>query len=226
MDALRLEEVTKIYTLKDREVIAANNVSFVVAGHTMATLEGPSGSGKTTLLSLIGGLDYPTEGKIFYGDRDMTALSLTELAEIRRQKVGFIFQDYLLFNELTVLDNVALALHIALGTRDPSIERRAKDWIERVGMAHRLDHRPAQLSGGEKQRVGVARALVKHPELLIADEPTSNLDDKNREMIFQILADYQQQNDAILLIASHDHIFTGNSQQRLRFDNGRLKSEG
>jgi ABC-type lipoprotein export system ATPase subunit len=222
MYQLRLDNVSKVYQLKEREVLAVNEVSFCAKAGMLTTLEGPSGSGKTTLLSLIGGLDYPTQGEIHYDDRNIASSSLAELAKIRRQKVAFVFQDYLLFNELTVLDNVALSLQIAHGGNS-GIEPRARRWIRKVGLEHRLDHRPYQLSGGEKQRVGVARALVKQPELLIADEPTSNLDDENRQTIFNLLTEYIEQTEAILLVATHDPVFLQNSQSRLKVKGGRLQ---
>ncbi len=221
MQSLRLEGVSKTFRLKGRDILTVDDVSFAVEAGALATLEGPSGAGKSTLLSLIGGLDYPTRGRICYDDLNIAALSLKQLAEIRRQKVGFVFQDYVLFDELAVLDNVALAWQIAAGRRNGA-EQQAREWIARVGLAHRLEHRPGELSGGEKQRVGVARALVKGPELLIVDEPTSNLDEENRQIILNTLLEYQAQSGAILLVSTHDAAFFDHSCQRLRMERGRL----
>lgn len=221
MQSLEVEGVVKTYRLKGRNILAVDGVSFTIDAGALATLEGPSGAGKSTMLSLVGGLDYPTRGEIRYDDLNIAALSLVQLAEIRRQKVSFVFQDYVLFDELTVLDNVALALQVALGHRN-GVEQQAREWIARVGLAHRLEHRPGELSGGEKQRVGVARALVKKPELLIVDEPTSNLDEENRQIILNTLLEYQAQSGAILLVATHDAAFFEHSRQRLRMEHGRL----
>lgn len=221
MQTLRLEGVSKVWKLKGRDILAVDDVSFTIEAGALATLEGPSGAGKTTLLSLIGGLDYPTRGSIYYDDLDIASLSLEQLAEVRRRKVAFVFQDYVLFDELAVLDNVALALRIATGRRQEA-EQQAREWIARVGLSHRLEHRPGELSGGEKQRVGVARALVKKPELLIVDEPTSNLDDENRRIILNTLLEYQAQSGAIVLVSTHDAAFFDHSRQRLRMEHGRL----
>ena len=147
MNVLKVDDVNKTYDLNGRDVNALHDVTFVAHAGDFITMEGPSGSGKTTLLSLIGGLDYPTQGQIFYDDKNITVLSLAELAEIRRHQVGYIFQDYVLFDELTVLDNVILPLQITYG-RGNGIETRARKWIGRVGLSHRMHHRPNQLSGG------------------------------------------------------------------------------
>jgi len=189
MRKINISNVNKIYKMKGCEVHALRDISCVVNAGYLVTLEGPSGSGKTTLLSLIGGLDYPTSGEISFDEQVISNFSLSELSEIRRQKVSFVFQDYILFEELTVLDNVKLILQITYGNIK-NIDAIAKEWVTRVGLSHRQGHRPYELSGGEKQRVGVARALSKRPEILLADEPTSNLDEENRDIIANTILDY------------------------------------
>ena len=223
MEHVSLENVSKTYRLNGRDVVALKDFSFRFQAGESYLLSGPSGSGKTTLLSLLGGLDYPSSGKIFYDDLEISGLSLPQLGELRRQKLAFIFQDYVLFDELTVLDNVALAVQIA-GVEEKEAERQAREWIERVGLADRLDHHPYQLSGGEKQRVGVARALVKQPQILLADEPTSNLDDENRTVICKALIEYHRETEATLIVATHDRIFLQLTDRTLNLRNGSLAS--
>lgn len=224
MNVLKVEGVSKTYELDGRVVNALHDITFTAHAGDFVTIQGPSGSGKTTLLSLIGGLDYPTQGKICYDNNNITALSLAKLAEIRRHQVAYIFQDYVLFDELTVLDNVKLPLQITFG-RGNGIETRAREWIERVGLLQRIDHRPHQLSGGEKQRVGVARALAKQPALLLADEPTSNLDEENREIILHSLLEYQQDCNAIVLVSTHDPLLRDHASKRLCIRHGKMESE-
>jgi ABC-type lipoprotein export system ATPase subunit len=206
MESLKAEAVSKTYKIKRRTIQVLADLSFEVQAGDFVLLTGESGSGKTTLLSLVGGLDLPTSGNIYYGVYNMRTLAAKELTTFRREKVGFIFQDYVLFNELTVLNNVSLALQIQQGST-AGVRERAEFWLKRVGLSHRLEHRPGELSGGEKQRVGVARALIKQPTLLLVDEPTSNLDMENKAIILDVINVYHQETQGIVMVASHDDAF-------------------
>ncbi len=200
---LRAVEVHKAYRIGKRPVEVLQGVNLAVAPGDFVALRGASGAGKSTLLQLLGGLDTPTAGDIFFDDRRLAALSARELARFRNEKIGFIFQAYHLLPELDALENVCLPARLA---RQPAgtAERRGRELLARVGLGHRLDHRPSEMSGGEQQRVAIARALMKDPELILADEPTGNLDSHTGEGIIELLCRLQAERRATLVIATHD----------------------
>jgi len=200
---IRLQEVTKSYSSGGTHVhTAVADISLELARHRITVLKGPSGSGKTTLLSLIGAMTRPTSGRIFFGEKEITSLPERFLAELRRRRVGFVFQNYNLIHGVSVLDNILLPA-LPLGERPAILRRRAFGLLNRLGI-ERLSRRPVQqLSGGEQQRVAIARALINQPSLVVADEPTAHLDSDLARQFMKIAMDLQNQGVTVLM-ASHD----------------------
>lgn len=207
-----------------REVVhILKGVSFELNRGEMVALMGPSGSGKSTLLGIVSGLDHPTSGEVLLGGRDISNLSERELSRLRSQQVGMVFQSYNLISTLTALENVQLPLLVPGRSRDSSGGLdRARALLQEVGLGHRLNHRPSQLSGGEQQRVGVARALVTDPNLLVADEPTGNLDRETGEALVDLLLDLRQRLGTTILLATHNSAVAERADRILRMNDGRL----
>ena len=199
---IRLAEVCKIYNGK-RQVVALDGISLQVERGELVSIVGPSGSGKSTLLNLIGGLDRPTSGELCIDGRSVGRLSDDDLTRLRREKIGFIFQFFNLLPSLTCVENVSLPLHLQ-GRRRKEIEKRAGELLELVQLGHRLDHLPEELSGGERQRVAIARALAFSPPILLADEPTGNLDTHTGADILALIRDLHERLGATILIVTHD----------------------
>lgn len=197
------QDLHKAYALGPRAVEVLRGVSLEVPRGAFLALRGASGAGKSTLLHLLGGLDVPTAGEVSVEGRRLSSMSPGELAVFRNRRIGFVFQAYHLLPELDALENVCLPARIA---RVPVAEarRRGLALLDRVGLGHRLDHRPSELSGGEQQRVAIARALVNAPDLILADEPTGNLDSHTGEGIIELLCALRAERQATLLIATHD----------------------
>ncbi|HTS66030.1 MAG TPA: ABC transporter ATP-binding protein [Candidatus Acidoferrales bacterium] len=199
---ISLSGVSKFYNGK-RRVVALDSVDLEIARGEMVSIVGPSGSGKSTLLNLIGGLDRPSAGDIRIDGQPVASLSDDDLTRLRRDKIGFIFQFFNLLPSLTCLENVALPLHLkGLPRRD--IEKRARELLELVQLGARVDHLPDELSGGERQRVAIARALAFHPPVLLADEPTGNLDTHTGAEILSLVRDLHERLGATILIVTHD----------------------
>jgi putative ABC transport system ATP-binding protein len=201
--AIRLDRVSRHYTMGETSVRAVNELSLSVANNEFLALLGSSGSGKSTLLNLIAGLDRPTSGSIFAHGQNIASLNSLELARYRRNTIGMIFQSFNLLPRMTLEENVELPLRLAEVDR---AERpaRVREALEHVRLTHRLGHRPTELSGGEQQRVAIARALVNRPKILLADEPTGNLDSATGEAILTLLRDLQSQLGMTIVMVTHE----------------------
>jgi ABC-type lipoprotein export system ATPase subunit len=200
---IEARNLCKTYTTGKRELAVLRGVNFAAGRGEFVALRGASGAGKSTLLHLLGGLDLPNRGEILFGGQNIARLSNPELAHLRNMKMGFVFQAYHLFPELNALENVCLPARMARVT-SAEAEQRGRQLLTRVGLAERLDHRPAELSGGEQQRVAIARALVNNPEVILADEPTGNLDSHTGDEIIELLLALRAERQTTLIIATHD----------------------
>jgi putative ABC transport system ATP-binding protein len=203
MEVAKVENVTRTFTIGKIETQALRGVSLSIENGGFAALVGPSGSGKTTLLQLIGCLDQPTTGKVFIDGRDVSQLSRNERADVRRSKLGFVFQFFALIPTLTAYENVEMPLLLS-GNGTADRQARVTELLQAVGLAERADHRPDQMSGGEQQRVAVARALATHPSLILADEPTANLDTANGEQVMQTMTRLNKETGVTFVFATHD----------------------
>jgi lipoprotein-releasing system ATP-binding protein len=218
---LVVENVIKEYATLAEPLRVLDGVSVTLRrGENLAIL-GPSGSGKSTLLSILGTLEPPTAGSVRLAGENPFALDEADLAAFRRETIGFVFQDHHLLPQCTVLENV-LVPFLADGSATPDDQRRASDLLERVGLGQRLTHRPAELSGGERQRVAIARALVREPTLLLADEPTGNLDRTTARSIAALLLELQAEQNAMLVIVTHSAALAESLQRRMELEAGRL----
>jgi putative ABC transport system ATP-binding protein len=220
---LKLEQVSKTYQMDGVKVEALKNISFNVSQGEFLVIMGPSGSGKSTLMHLIGLLDRPTGGQIFLNGKAVGELSEKEQARLRNKEIGFVFQFFNLLERTSALDNVRLPLFYA-GVKPREQEKRAKEALEQVGLGHRLTHYPSQLSGGERQRVAIARALVNNPSLILADEPTGNLDSKSGQEIMEIIASLHREGRTVILI-THDASLTRYGQRLIVIKDGEILEE-
>ena len=225
MSHLVVDNVTKEYPTPGEPLKVLRGVSFEMSSGDSLAIVGPSGSGKSTLLHLIGTLDEPTSGSVTLNDEDPSTFSEPQLADFRSRRIGFIFQDHHLLPQLSVLENVLLPT-LAHRTRDGQEVSRAKELIERVGLTSRIDHRPAELSGGERQRVAVARALIHRPDLLLADEPTGNLDRTTARAIGELLLDLQSEENTMLIVVTHSQELAERMSRLFELDEGKLKEKG
>lgn len=203
MEVAKLTNVTRIYKIGQVETRALNGVSMDIQSGEFTSLVGPSGSGKTTLLQLIGCLDQPTSGKVFIAGQETTGLNRNQRADLRKGTIGFVFQFFALIPTLTAYENVEMPL-LLNGKNAAQRKQRALELLEGVGMADRADNRPDQLSGGQQQRVAVARALATDPKLILADEPTANLDTENGEQVMEIMKKLNQDTGTTFVFATHD----------------------
>ncbi len=219
-EVLRLESVTKVYGVGDAEVRALDGVSLRVDRGDFVAVMGPSGSGKSTLMHILGCLDVPTTGCYWFAGQDVSRMSERELAQVRNRRIGFVFQQFQLLASMTAWRNVELPLLYRGGVRD----RRALAMrsLAQVGLANRVDHRPTELSGGQQQRVAIARALVTDPDLILADEPTGNLDSASSREVLGLLREVNQAGRTIVLI-THDPNVAAVAQRVLEMSDGRLR---
>ncbi len=203
MPVLEAVDVTKVYELEGVTVEALRGVSMTVDEGDYVAIMGPSGSGKSTLMHLLGGLDRPTTGLLRVAGRDVAALREDEIAAVRSATIGFVFQAFQLLPRTSAVGNVALPL-VYRGVKRAERRRRAAEALDRVGMAHRLGHRPGQLSGGEQQRVAIARALVGEPQVILADEPTGNLDSRTGAEVMELLGRLNEEQGVAVVLVTHD----------------------
>ncbi|BCY18345.1 MAG: ABC transporter ATP-binding protein [Chloroflexi bacterium] len=211
-------EITKIYQMGEVEVRALNGVSITVNRGEMVAIMGPSGSGKSTLMNILGCLDRPTGGEYFLDGERVSELSDDQLADIRNRKVGFIFQSFNLLSRATAIANVELPLRYA-GYKTGRTEK-ARAALETVGLGHRIHHKPYELSGGQQQRVAIARALVNDPAIIMADEPTGNLDSKSGKEIMELLLNLNREKGATVIIVTHDPAIGDQTQRIIRVKDG------
>ena len=220
---LKLKDVSKSFIASENTVSVLKNVSLELASGDSVAIMGPSGSGKSTLLHLIGTLDQPTSGLIEMNGKNPFLLSEPELARFRNSQIGFVFQDHHLLPQYSVMENVMLPA-LAFPDVKNDAESRAKALLEKVGLGHRLSHRPAQLSGGESQRAAVARALMNDPSVLLCDEPTGNLDHANAESVAALLFDLHKQENNLMIVVTHSADLAQRFQHRFELRDGTLSS--
>ncbi|MBA7533217.1 putative ABC transporter ATP-binding protein YknY [subsurface metagenome] len=218
---IRLQDITKVYPMGKRELTVLRGISLSIEKGELVAIMGPSGSGKTTILNLIGCLDKPTSGSYYLEDREVSRLSSGELAQVRGQKIGFVFQTFNLLPRLSALANVELGLRYSGG----GDSRRAMEALAKVGLSDRANHRPTELSSGEQQRVAIARALVKNPPLILADEPTGNLDSRTGEEIISILTSLHAEQGITLLLITHDQNIAHHCQRIIHIKDGQIVAE-
>ena len=221
---IKLENVHKIYKLGKAKVVALRGINLKIESGDYISIMGPSGSGKSTLMNIIGGLDRPTKGRVYIDGRDISRLSDRELAKIRLKKIGFVFQQFNLIPTLTALENVALPMWFAGVNRRKRI-KRAKELLRMVGLEGREHHKPKELSGGEQQRVAIARALANNPEVILADEPTGNLDTKTGRKIIEILEKLNKEEGKTLVIVTHDPEIGKRAKRQLKIRDGIIIKE-
>jgi len=218
--AIEAEDLTRTYLMGTGTVMALRGITLRVATGDYLAVVGPSGSGKSTLMHLLGGLDRPSGGRLVIGGRDVSRLTADQLAELRNRTIGFVFQSFHLLPRTTAVDNVALPL-VYRGLSGRARRQRAAAMLGRVGLGHRLDHRPSQLSGGEQQRVAIARALVTSPSVLLADEPTGNLDSTTGQAVLRLLEELNQEGVA-LVVVTHNRDIAARAHRQIVLRDGRV----
>ena len=217
---LKLKKVNLKYKTGKANINVLNNINLITKKKETVSIVGESGSGKTSLIMLVGGLERATSGKIFFQDRDITKLNEDQVSKIRKKSIGIIFQSFYLIPNYTAVENVALTLEL---NKFKNPDRTAKELLDRFGLKHRLDNLPSQLSGGEQQRVAIARAIAMKPELILADEPTGNLDTENSIMISKILFNYVKEEGSSLIIVTHDSKLANKTDRKIKIKDGKIK---
>ncbi len=222
---IHISGLTKVFYTDEIETHALSGIHLDIARGEYVAMSGPSGCGKSTLLSILGLLDTPTDGTYTLNGKEVAGLNFAERSRIRNQEIGFIFQSFNLIGDLSVYENVELPLTYRSGMSSADRKGRVVEALERVNMAHRLRHYPAQLSGGQQQRVAVARALAGSPSILLADEPTGNLDSKNGEAVMRLLADLHGEGATICMV-THDPRFAAHADRQVHLFDGKVVAEG
>jgi len=222
---ITLSNIEKVYQTKSIETVALQHVNLTVPKGEFLSVMGPSGCGKSTLLNIMGLLDAPSKGTIEIGGQPIRSYKDKELAHLRNEKIGFVFQSYHLVNDLSVLDNVELPLLYRKGVSGTERSRRAKIALEKVGLSARTRHFPNQLSGGQRQRVAIARALIGQPEIILADEPTGNLDSVMGEEVMNILLNLNRQDGTTIVMVTHDENMAQKTERLVRFFDGQQVSD-
>ena len=222
---IEIEQLTKVFYTDEIETHALSGVHMHIQRGEYVAMSGPSGCGKSTLLSIIGLLDTPTSGRYQLNGKEVANLDFADRSRIRNQEIGFIFQSFNLIGDLSVAENVELPLTYRTGMPAAERKKRVQESLERVNMAHRMRHYPAQLSGGQQQRVAVARALAGSPSILLADEPTGNLDSKNGEAVMRLLKELHDEGATICMV-THDPRFAAHAERQIHLFDGKVVAEG
>ena len=216
---LNLKKVNLKYKTGKDNISVLNDINLITKKKETVSIVGESGSGKTSLIMLVGGLERATSGKIFFQDQEITKLNDDQVSKIRKKSIGIIFQSFYLIPNYTAVENVALTLEL---NKFKNPERNAKELLDRFGLKHRLNNLPSQLSGGEQQRVAIARAIAMKPELILADEPTGNLDSENSLMISKILFNYAREEGSSLIIVTHDTKLANKTDRKIKIKDGKI----
>ena len=216
---LNLKKVNLKYKTGKDNISVLNDINLITKKKETVAIVGESGSGKTSLIMLVGGLERATSGKIFFQDQEITKLNDDQVSKIRKKSIGIIFQSFYLIPNYTAVENVALTLEL---NKFKNPERNAKELLDRFGLKHRLNNLPSQLSGGEQQRVAIARAIAMKPELILADEPTGNLDSENSLMISKILFNYVREEGSSLIIVTHDTKLANKTDRKIKIKDGKI----
>jgi putative ABC transport system ATP-binding protein len=225
MKVIQLQDVTRVYRIGEVETQALRGVTLDIKEGEFGAIVGPSGSGKTTMLQLMGCLDRPTSGRVFVNDKEVTRLSPNQRADLRKGTIGFVFQFFALIPGLTAYENVELSL-LLIGERTGERRARVNELLEAVGLSDRARHRPDQMSGGEQQRVAIARALATHPVLILADEPTANLDTENGRQVMEIMQRLNEETGTTFIFATHDPRVIPFAQRTVELRDGKIAHDG
>jgi len=221
---ITLKEITKVFRVGEENFTALNGINLQIESGAFMSFVGPSGSGKTTLLNLIGGLDVPTTGDIFFKHTKLSSMNRIQMAKYRRENIGFIFQTYNLLPVYSVYENVLFPL-LLNGSKEKDARERVMNIVSKVGLSDQIKKKPSQLSGGQCQRVAIARALVKDPLLILADEPTANLDSKNSLQILELMSDLNEQYKAAVVFSTHDEKVTRYVRREVGLEDGEIISD-
>jgi ABC-type lipoprotein export system ATPase subunit len=226
MELIELRDICKIYRLGEMDLPVLKGISLRVAQGELVALMGTSGSGKSTLMNLLGCLDHPTAGEYWLDGREISGLSAKERARVRNKTIGFVFQSFNLLSRTSALENVMMPLSYALNhPTERQMKQRAAELLKRVGLADRLDHQPSQLSGGQQQRVAIARSLVNDPQILLADEPTGNLDSHTSEEILRMFQNLNQEEGLTIILVTHDSEVAHHAQRIVRIKDGLIDDD-
>ena len=221
---ISVKGVSKVFKVGEENFTALRDINLEIDSGSFMSFVGPSGSGKTTILNLIGGLDVPTTGNIFFKNTKLSAMNRNQMAQYRRKNIGFIFQTYNLFPVYSVYENILFPLLLS-GSKEKDARERVMNIINKVGLSDQVKKRPSQLSGGQCQRVAIARALVKDPLLILADEPTANLDSKNSLQILELMSELNKQYKAAVVFSTHDEKVTRYVRREVGLEDGKIISD-
>ena len=221
---ISMKDVSKVFKVGEENFTALRDINLEIDSGSFMSFVGPSGSGKTTILNLIGGLDVPTVGNIFFKNTKLSSMNRNQMAQYRRKNIGFIFQTYNLFPVYSVYENILFPLLLS-GSKEKDARERVMNIINKVGLSDQVKKRPSQLSGGQCQRVAIARALVKDPLLILADEPTANLDSKNSLQILELMSELNQQYKAAVVFSTHDEKVTRYVRREVGLEDGKIISD-
>ena len=219
---IRLQNVSKTYKIGDEEVFAVSDINLEIKDREYLGILGSSGSGKSTLMYLIGLLESPSSGDIYFGERDVSRLSDDELSRIRNQEVGFVFQSFNLINKFTVLENILLPTKYSKTKLKFDPNKKAEDLLKRLGIYERRDFFPNKISGGQQQRVAIARALIMNPKVILADEPTGNLDSKTGDEILDVLGNLNREFAVTVILVTHEHDVANHTKRKIYIKDGKI----